>query len=455
MPGFALFFEQGCGKTGAVINIIRKKYEAHNGLLRTLILAPVIVLQNWKREILMHSNIPSERICVLTGSGKKRLDTFEKFKEKFDAFITITNYETLPIREVYPALVDWSADILVCDESQKLKNPTSKRTRKATELSELARYRYILSGTPILNSPLDIFSQFKILDGGERFGSNFYSFRCTYFYDENAAFKSRHSYFPKWQIRPDAYKKISDLIAQVGMVVKKEECMDLPPLVNQVIQVEMTAEQQRIYRAMEKDFIAFLGSAQCVAQLALTKALRLLEISSGYVKLDTGEIIPIKDNPRTQALKEILEDIAPHHKVIVWAVFRENYKEIRKVCEALNLQFVEVTGDVSNTEKFRNVDAFNLDPSVRVLIGNQGAGGIGIGLQAASYMVYYSRDFSLEHDLQSEARAHRGGSEIHEKITRIDLVCPETIDELVLKKLAMKEEIGENVLQSLRENQYS
>ena len=205
-----------------------------------------------------------------------------------------------------------------------------------------------------------------------------------------------------------------------------------------------------MYLQMKEDFIAYLDDKACVATLAITKALRLMEIVSGYAKLDDDSVHKIKNTPRMEALKELLEQITPNHKVLIWAVFKENYGQIRKVCDALKLKYVEVHGDIPNKDKYSAVDAFNSDPDCRVLIGHPGSGGIGINLTAASYSIWFSRSFSLSFDLQAEARNHRGGSEIHEKITRIDLVTPGTIDELVLEKLANKEELGEQLLSHLR-----
>ena len=92
------------------------------------------------------------------------------------------------------------------------------------------------------------------------------------------------------------------------------------------------------------------------------------------------------------------------------------------------------------------MDRFRKDDSCRVMIANQGAGGAGINLVEASYSIYYSKGFSLEHDLQSEARNHRGGSEIHDKITRIDLVCPNTIDESINEALSNKQHVADRIL---------
>jgi SNF2 family DNA or RNA helicase len=452
LPHFALFFEMGTGKTSTVINCLRWKYSVNGRLLRTLIVGPPIVLENWKNEFALNSNINPKDITVLYGAGAKRKELLiEKgFNEDGSkGHIFITNYETLTVMpEVFQLLMKWNPEAIVWDEAHKLKSMTSSRTKAAIKISDTARYRYILTGTPVLNSPMDLFSQFRALDKGETFGQNFFVFRAQYFYDKNAGMP-KSKYFPDWRIRPDALEKINSRIKRLSARVKKEECLDLPPLVRKNIYIEMGKEQRKHYETMKKDFITFLGDKACTAEIALTKGLRLQQIASGYIKLEDGKEIELKDNPRQDALRELLEEITPEHKVLVWACFKQNYEQIRNVCEELKIKFVEVHGEITGKNRFENVDAFNSDPSIRVFIGHPGSGGIGINLVSASYSIFYSRSFSLEHDLQAESRNHRGGSGIHAKITRIDLIAKESIDSLIAERLANKEAISEKVLRDV------
>jgi SNF2 family DNA or RNA helicase len=452
LQNFALFFEMGTGKTGTTINIIRSKCNQARRMMRTLILCPPIVVKNWRKEFELHSKVRPDQILLLTGSGKYRLKRFrasvEEGSKPGHGLVVVTNYETLLMSEVFSAILTWQPEILVCDESHKCKDSKAKRTKLAIELSRVAKHRYLLTGTPVLNSPMDLFSQFLILDQGETFGKNFFMFRARYFRDKNSGMP-RDRYFPDWQIRPGALEEINHAISASGMRVTKDECLDLPPLVRQTILVGMTPDQARMYREMKKDFIAFMNDKAVTATLAMTKALRLMQIASGYVKTVEGEEIALEDTPKMVALSELLSEITPSHKVLVWACWRKNYAEIRRVCDRLGLDTVEIHGDVNISTRDEAVERFNSDPRCRVFIGHPGAAGIGINLVAASYSIFYSRNFSLEQDLQAEARCYRSGSERHAKITRIDLACEGTIDEIVAKKLADKQQIGESVLRDL------
>lgn len=466
-PYFAFFMEMGTGKTGAAIRSLCDKYNEYGQLMRTLVFCPPIVIQNWRAEWGKFSKVPLSDVIPLVGSGEKRLKTFlaNAFNDD-DACrldpnlgtrkrkIFITNYEALVrMPQLHAAFMLWAPEAVAFDESHYLKNPTSKVSKAASMITNGGPMRpkvFLLSGTPVLNSPMDLFQQFLIMDGGARLGRNFWGFRGRFFYDKNSKMPA-HRHFPNWQILPGMEAEINRIISEVSIQVKKTDCMDLPPLVQQTIKVGMTPDQARMYKEMKRDFVTTMGDATVSADLAITKGLRLQQIASGYCKTTDGEEISLDKTPKMEALKELLEELTPNHKVLVWAVWKENYAQIRAVCEQLGLPYVEVHGGISAKEKDEAVKRFNEDPLVRVFIGHPGSGGIGINLVVASYSVFFSRTFSLAHSLQAEARNHRGGSleAGHEKITRIDLVCEGTIDELVQQRLADKFEIGVRLLQDL------
>ncbi len=447
----ALFMDAGVGKSATCVNILREKYNKNKKVLPTLIIAPPVVILNWKNEFLKYSKIKPEKIVPLVGTGKERA---ELLKSSSPDSIFISNYESLnmvEVLELYKKILKSEKSCLVLDECHRVKDISAKRTKRAIELADLATYRYILSGTPILNDLMDIYTQFRVLDRGERFGHNFFSFRARFFEDKNRSMPSS-KYFPRWEPIKGADRKIKELIDPVTSFAKKEDCLTLPPLVKKVIEVPLSKEQQRLYDSMKKDLVAIIqtneGDKHSIAELAITKALRLVQIVSGHLRIenDGGEVstVKIKDNPRKEALKEILEDLVRSGKVIVWSVFIDNYEDIRDVCDKLKIKYVELHGGTKDKES--EAQKFREDEEIKVLIGNPFSAGLGINLVEAKYSVYYSRNFSLEADLQSEARNFRGGSHIHDKITRIDLVSPGTIDELILKSLEQKQQLSDSIL---------
>ncbi len=457
LPQLALFMEVGTGKSRTAIEILRYRCAAHGRLLRTLILVPKIVCTNWQREIAEYSKIHKYDVHVLLGTGNKRVSTFKKevcenlipTKSK----IIITNYEAVQMDSLFELIKQWQPEVIIADECHRLKNPESKRAQKVIQLADSAQYKYALTGTPILNSAMDIFNIYRFLDKGETFGKNFWKFRSVWFEDENASWAGQANYFPKYVPRAQTYRELNNLIYKKAVRAIKSECLDLPPFVRKEVHVELGKEQAKLYKDLKDQYIAYIDDKlksgeprAVVAQLAVVKALRLMQIVTGYAKADDDSIHKLKENPRLEALEELLEELTPNHKVIVWSVFHENYTDIKAVCEKLKIEFGELHGKVNQKEREDAINRFRTDSKCRVLIANQAAGGVGINLIESDVSIYYSKNFSLEQDIQSEGRNYRGGSERHQSVTRIDIVALDTIDELVTQALATKTEIAGKVL---------
>ncbi len=453
----ALLWEVGTGKTSACINILRGRYAIHKRLLRTLIFAPPVVLRNWRREIGVHSRISPNDVVVLSNNGGKRLKALQDaiYDDGTLTYsrprILVTNYEAVQNKEVHAILKLWEPEILVCDEAHRCKDYKGKRANLVAELSEKAKHRYVLTGTPILNSSMDLFMQYKILDGGETFGKNFFAFRGQFFEDDNAGMPS-HIHFPKYVPRPGTYNEFQRRVYSKATRAVKSECLDLPPLIKVTKEVELSDEQRRMYTEMKDEYLTYVKKesesgrpAAVVAQLAIVKALRLQQIVSGFAKDEMGRVHALENVPRLHVLKETIEEITSQgSKVIVWARFKENYRQIVKILDELKLGFAQLHGEIK--DKNEEITKFTKDPDCMVMVANQRAGGIGVNLVEASYSVYYSKDFSLESDIQSEGRNYRGGSEIHQKVTRIDFVATNTIDELVDEALKAKLNVASVIL---------
>jgi len=464
-PNFALFHSMGTGKTGTTINIIRHRFAEKGHVRRTLILSPLITLENWANEFKEFSKINPSDVIVLRGSGAKKYERFILSVTDPETGmmsrnrIIIANYEAMQNKDLHKNILLWRPEILICDEAHRVRNHAGKRAKAVCQIADLALHKYILTGSPILNDAQDVFFQYRIMDGGETFGTNFYAFRARYFQDKNASFQGKGHYYPDWQERPELYAELTDKMyfdsrrKPKAHRVTKEECLDLPPLVRVKIQVELGKEQRKMYDEMKKHFLTFVQDLQhkkepqaVVANLAVTKAIRLQQITAGFVKTDLGEEHSITDVPRLEALRDLLEDVAGSGKVIVWACFKQNYRDIAKLCETMKLKYVLITGDQSIAEKEIAMKEFRNDSSIKICIANQSAAGIGVNLVEAPVSIFYSRNFSLEADLQAESRNYRAGSDMHSKVTRYDIIATGTIDEIVAEALEHKLNVGEQIL---------
>jgi len=462
---FALLMEMGTGKTRSVIEIVKDKVQQNKGKpYNVLVICPPVLILQWKREFERFTDIDKGLIIAMNGTGNDKanevrlVNTSVKL-DKHRRFVVITNYESL-FNVVLFEFFKRFTEVLIVDESTRCKNHAARRTKACIKLGDIAKYRYILTGTPILNSQLDIFSQFRILDKGAAFGKDFFHFRAMYFQDKNSSWKGGKGYFPDFQPKPDTNQRIQDKIRPLSYRITKAECMDLPALVREEIFVELSQSQRKQYDSMKNHLIAFLQDDKvdraCVAELALTKCIRLQQIVSGFMKFDDDSEKSFLEFPKLIALKDLLTDIAPVHKVIVWAIYKRNYSDIKAACTELGFQTAELHGGIS--DKDAEVKRFMTDPTCRVMIASPAAGGVGLNLTCASYCIFYSRGFSLEADLQAEARNHRGGSTEalqymgeNIKVTRIDLLIKDSIDELIVLAIKNKLSTSEAILGMLRE----
>lgn len=440
---FGVLFEPGCGKTLTLCSVLDSL--TNNGATQhpstipnTLIVAPVVVCDHWRREFTQHFPELAKYTQVLLGTSvqKQRAATRNR-----DARIWITNHETFE-RKAYVKLMSLVGvpEVLIVDESHRFKNPEARRTKAMIVLADLAKRRYILTGSLILQSPADIWAQFRILSPAI-FTKNFYAFRRQYFYDANERVRASTSRvtWSNWQPRPDMQPELSAIIQKHTIRRTKEECLDLPPLVRQTIAVPPTDQQARLYEQMRKHYVATTDEQQTVAaDLAITRTLRLQQICSGILRA-TDDTTSTIDSSKLAALRELISDLAETpHKLILWTCWRDTYVPLYQAATYFELNPVMLTGDQDAKEKTQAVNRFSDDPTCRVIIANQAAAGLGVNLQAASYAIYFAKSFNLEHDLQSEARCHRAGSERHQKITRIDLITSGTIEEDITHALRHK-----------------
>ena len=324
---------------------------------------------------------------------------------------------------------------------QLSKNHSAARTKNIIKLAELAKYRRIMTGSPVTKSPLDLFSQVQFLDPWLLDQQSYYSFRARY-----AVIVQRSVGTHSFQhiVRYQRLDELQEKIQHFSTRVLKSDCLDLPEKVYTKRSVSLTPEQLKAYTEMKKAAITFFEENVMTAASVLTQMIRLHQITCGHVKTDDGEVKPIKNN-RIKELLEVLEET--DGKVIIWAVYRYDIQEIeRTLGEKYGKETVATYyGDTKDSIRQSIVDRF-MDPgdSLRFFVGNPKTGGYGLTLTSSHTVVYYSNDYSLEVRLQSEDRAHRIGQT--SKVTYVDLMADHTIDEKIVKALNAKIDLASQVM---------
>ena len=444
---FAYFMEMGTGKSKVLVDNVAMLYDKGkiNG---ALIIAPKGVYRNWySQEIPNHlaSHIDNKTILWTATTSKAKDKEYQLlFKSDLDLHILIMNVEAFSTKkglEFATRFLNCHNSLIAVDESTTIKTPTAKRTKAILALGKLAKYRRILTGSPVTKSPLDLYTQCGFLDGYLLGFDSYYAFRNRY-----ATMLDRNFGGRRVQI-VGGYKRLDELSEKLKPFsdrVLKENCLDLPEKTYVERQVELTDEQKTLYSTMKSAALASLKGKMATAPHILTQMMRLHQITCGHLKNDDDSITEIKNN-RINSLLELLDEI--EGKAIIWA----NYVyDINQIVNAVAKKYgdnsiVQYYGAVPAEQRQKNIEKFQ-DPNspVRFFVGNPQTGGYGITLTAANNVIYYSNGYDLEKRLQSEDRAHRIGQK--RAVTYVDLITPKTVDEKIRKALRKKINIATQIM---------
>ena len=444
---FAYFMEMGTGKSKVLIDNISMLYD--NGKINgALIIAPKGVYKNWfSQEIPTHMVKHIDPVTVLWKSqiNKTQQSYLNKlFATGEDLHILVMNVESLSTKKG----VDFAEKFLnshncmmAIDESTTIKNPDAKRTKNITYLGKLAKYRRILTGSPVTKSPLDLYKQCEFLEQELLGFASYYAFRTRYAIMKTANFSGRSvQIIVGYKNLPE----LSEKLKPFSYRVLKDDCLDLPKKTFMKREVSLTPEQKTVYLQMKQLALAQMNGKSMTTATVLTQLMRLQQITCGHFTADDGTLQEIPSN-RLPELLDLLEEI--EGKVVIWAQFQRDVNNIMKALAKKYGEdsFVDYYGPTPQDERQKNIKKFQ-DPSspVRFFIGTTQTGGYGITLTEASTMIYYSNGYDLEKRQQSEARIDRIGQT--KPMTYIDLIVEDTVDTRIVKALRKKVDIATQIM---------
>jgi len=453
----ALLMEMGTGKSHVLINTIAWLFNK-GAINAALLVVPKSITRTWSREQLpthLPDTVTRRHVVVWTGTPNQaeRTELQELFQpDPLCLKVLVMNVEALSLGTKHKpgkayvfaeAFLNAHRALMAVDESTTIKSPDANRSKNVVRLGHLATYRRVLTGTPVTQSPLDIFTQFEFLGPNLLECGNFYAFRNRYAQLRRRVINGRSfDEVVGWQ-RLD---ELRGLVDRHGYRKLKSECLDLPAKVYQTRYVELGTEQARLYAELRDHAVAELDAARIVtAPLFLTRLLRLRQVLAGVVPADGEEEgYELEKNPRLEALLEVLEET--DGKAIVWVSF---VKPLLRIVKELSAKFgpgsaVPFYGDVPAKVRQEFVESFQSpNDRPRFFVGQVRTGGLGLTLTAARTVVYFDHDWSLEARAQSEDRAHRIGQA--RSVTYVDLVAEGTVDETILEALRSKRDLADLV----------
>lgn len=468
----ALFMDRGTGKTATAINRFCNEAVLKKSMYRVLIVCPNQVRMNWQREIEKFATCRG-KVTIIRGTKEKRVRAFVQAamsEPDCEFSAVIVGYDTMAAAdELYVKYRMWN--LVVCDESHFFKSSYTKRWKTMLKLREASHQRMILTGTPIGNSMMDLWTQFEFLglglSGFTKFG-NFRKFHGDFMQvGEGIQKLIGHKNVPLIQER----------LARMSFTVTKEEAgLDLPDKVYDLAEAEMTTKQAKVYKQVANDLYAELEDrlsgdvSPMTIENALTSLMRLAQITSGFITFDAVhdpengvEISPRKiqqieesANPKIEAVREMLRESDPQAKTLIWCCFVEDIKQLEALLIDEGIGGGSYYGATSEKDRQINNDAFNNDPNFRVLICNPQTAGEGLNLlgydvnnpeESQTYCdheIFFSCNWSAIQRGQAEDRAHRRGTRMPVRIT--DLIVPDTIDEEIRNRVKDKQSGAMSVL---------
>ena len=443
---YAYFMEMGTGKTKVLIDNMSMLYDKGK-IDGALIIAPKGVVKTWyEQELPAHLPKHIENVTILwqsniTKSQQEKLDSL--FEIETALHILVMNVEAFSTDKgvkFAAKFLNSHKTLMAVDESTTVKTPTAKRTKNIIDLGKYAKYKRILTGSPVTKNPLDLYSQCEFLDPYLLDFTSYYAFRNRY-----AEMKTMHIRGRSIQVVNEFKNlgELSDTLGNFSYRVLKEDCLDLPDKIFTKRHISLTPDQFKVYQQMKKQAIAVLNGKVTSTMTVLTQLMRLHQITCGHFTADDGttQLLP---NNRISELMNILEET--EGKAIIWANYQRDVNQIIQsiVKEYGEESVVDYYGLTPQDERQENIKKFQNGDECRFLVGTPQTGGYGITLTKANTVIYFSNGYDLEKRLQSEDRAHRIGQK--KAVTYIDIICEDTVDEKIVKALREKINIASEVL---------
>jgi SNF2 family DNA or RNA helicase len=437
--GYGLLFEMGCGKSLTAISIVGRLF-LDGKVGRVLVVAPLSILGVWQSEFAKFADF-DYNLAVLDGAKERKIDTLRFMKTTSGAAlqVAVINYESAKCIE--KDLMGW-ADSIICDESHKIKSYSAQVSKTMHRLGARAKYKLLLTGTPVTNKAIDLFSQFKFLNP-DVFGNIFHKWRNRYFYMGGYC---NHTPFLKKSMEPELAAKLRS----ISYRATKLDCLDLPETVDVVREVELSAAARKIYNELLKQSVAELAGGEVTATNILTKLLRLCQVTGGFVQTDGTERTQQVGSEKLKVLEDIIESTTESgQKIVIIARFVAEIKAICKLLESKNLKFSCIYGETK--DRTEQVAQFQNDDEVSVFVGQIATAGLGITLTAASTMAFYSLDYNMANFEQAKARIHRVGQK--NACTYYYLVAANSVDGKIMKALQSKVDLAKSLVDAARQGE--
>jgi len=428
LPRGLLAAEMGLGKTiMALVWLKHFKVNPEN----IIIVCPVSLIHHWVKEI---ATFTGETALAILGPTKKRLELLGT------PGIHVVNYEFVTLNKTACDLAR-KKSCLILDESHKIKENKSKRSKVIHDVSRDKSHVLLLTGTPVSQGAQDYFSQMRAINPS-LLGSSFTAFKNRYCVTE--AIRGA----PPGVTKIVDYKNLNELtriIAPYTHTIRKKDCLDMPEKFYITRTVQLAPDQHEKYMELKHGMMTWLDSGEEVtAANILVRLLRFSQVTQGFLQSETT--IERLSNPKLECLVDIIES-SIGSPLVIMCRFREDIKIIEETLAKMKQPYGLLHGGVDTSDRHDIVDQFRAR-KFNILVAQIRVGGVGFNMEHCKTMVFYSNEYSLNDRLQAEDRIHRATS-TKEPCMYIDIVAENTVDEGIISALQKKKNVSE-MLSDLR-----
>ncbi|HFI0911503.1 TPA: SNF2-related protein [Streptococcus suis] len=431
-PHAAVILDMGMGKTATTLSAVNELMFDRFEVTKVLVIAPLRVANTvWSDEIEQWAELRHLRYSKIVGTPKQRKVALQK-----DADIYIVNRENLPwLVEQCSPYFKW--DMVVIDELSSFKSWQSKRFKAFMAMRPYMKRVVGLTGTPSSNGLMDLFAEFKVIDGGERLGRFIGEFRSRYFEEGRRNGNIVYEYIPM----DYAGCQIQDKISDITISMKALDYLDMPELISTKKLVRMSEKEKEKYSQFKKEYVlSELDGLEVTAANAASLTNKLVQLSNGAVYSDDHTVVPLHEQ-KLDSLEDILES-ANGEPVLVAYWFKHDLARIIGRLEKL-----KVKSRVLKTEE--DIREWNKG-NVPVGLLHPAGAGHGLNLQKGGHhLVWFGLTWSLELYQQTNARLWRQGQE-SETVVIQHIVTEGTIDEEILKALGNKDAQQERLIEAVK-----
>lgn len=410
----ALFMEMGTGKTRTAIELVALRQARISNVVW---FCPVSLKATIAHEIVKHTDTPTSDICVF--DDKSAIGNLPRAMWYIVGIESMSSSDrvTLTTNSIINA-----KSFVIVDESSYIKGHSSRRTLRITRLSERARYRLVLTGTPLSQGVVDLYAQMRFLSPKILGYRSFYSFAANHLeYSEK---------FPDMIVRSHNIEYLAAKIHPYVYQVTKNECLTLPSKIYEQRYYSMTRDQRYYYEQAKEEFLEL--AEEQIDSYAIFKLFNALQqIVSGY--WNRWDRYVTFNHSRLDVLSDIINDIPEDAKVIIWCKYMFS---ISAIVEMLAHRYsadavAQFHGSPGEAERQAEIERFR--DTARFFVATMSSGGHGLTLNEAHHVIFYENEFKYAHRLQAEDRCHRIGQE--RKVTYIDIVCNGSIDERIMEAI--------------------